>query len=709
MGTTAKLQISVPPAAERSRALTGETSVLRRASRGFRLFPVEARGKRPLITEWPVKATSDPEALRTWMNQYPACNWGLACGVESGVFVLDLDGAGGEAAVRELIERHGDDWTKTLSVKTARGMHSYFKYPERAAIRNSTSKLAPGLDVRGEVGYVLVPPSVHPNGAMYQWAGTGEDAPIMPAPAWLLEMLTAPAQPMSATPAVGCGIIPKGQRNATLAKLAGVMRRRGMSPKAIEAALLTENAVRCQPKLLEAEVSSIAHSISRYQAASPTTKETRETLPVSESRTDGGSILQDVVSMIRRFVGVSDAQAVVIGLWVLHTHAVAASDVTPYVAITSAEKRCGKTRLLEVLALLVFNPWLTGRVSAACLFRKIDAQKPTLLLDESDAAFNGEKEYAEALRGVLNTGHRRGGQASCCAGQGANITFRDFHTFCPKAIAGIGKLPDTVADRSMPIRLKRKAPGERVERFRHRTVEGEARAVRERVATWAAEKVNALREMRPAIPDALNDRQQDGCEPLLALADAVGGEWMARARAAVVELLGGTAAEDQSAGVRLLADIRDIFEATGSDKLCSEELKDKLVEIESSQWAEWNKGKPITAIGLSRLLKPFEIKPRTIRLSRDTCKGYLKESFLDAWTRYLPPVSPSTDSGPSHPSQVSIHAGNARFLETTQEPLVTGQKSEKSPTNMRTVTHVTGQLLDQAPQTGAKRQVVGEL
>jgi hypothetical protein len=564
------------------------------------------------------------------------------------------------------------------------------------------------LDIRGEGGYVLVPPSVHPSGAIYRWAGTGEDSPIMPAPTWLLEMLTAPAQPMSPTPEVS-GDIPEGQRNATLAKLAGVMRRRGMSPKAIEAALLIENAVRCQPKLPEAEVCSIAHSVSRYEPASPARKETSGTLPPNKSRTDGGSILQEVVSMIRRFVGVSGAQAVVIALWVIHTHVVAASDVTPYLAITSAEKQCGKTRLLEVLALLVSNPWLTGRVSAACLVRKIDSQKPTLLLDESDAAFNGEKEYAEALRGVLNTGHRRGGQASCCVGQGANITFKDFHTFCPKAIAGIGKLPDTVADRSIPIRLKRKAPGEPVERFRHRTVEGEAKAVRERVATWAAEQVNILREMRPEIPDALTDRQQDGCEPLLALADAAGGEWMARARAAGVELFGGAAAEDQSAGVRLLADIRDIFEATGSDKLRSDELKDKLVEIETSQWAEWNKGKPITAIGLSRLLKPFEIKPRTIRLNQDTCKGYLEESFLDAWTRYLPSAPPGTDSDPSHPSQVNIHAGNAHFVGPKQEPLVTAQKSEKSPANMRIVTHVTGQFLDQPPQTGAKRRVVGEL
>src|SRR5204863_5407829 len=119
-----------------------------------------------------------------------------------------------------------------------------------------------------------------------------------------------------------------------------------------------------------------------------------------------------------------------------------------------------KTRLLEVFELLVAKPWLTGRVTAACLIRKIDHVKPCLLLDESDAAFSGDQQYTEALRGILNTGFQSGGVASCCVGQGANITYKDFRTYCAKAIAGIGHLPDTVADRSIPIRLIRKKPGD---------------------------------------------------------------------------------------------------------------------------------------------------------------------------------------------------------------------------------------------------------
>ena len=194
---------------------------------------------------------------------------------------------------------------------------------------------------------------------------------------------------------------------------------------------------------------------------------------------EAGTILDKVFAFIRRFVSLPESPARVAALWVVHTHVFSAADATPYLAITSAEKESGKTRLLEVFETLVANPSLTGRVTAAVLTRKIDAQQPTLLLGESDAAFGGEKEYAEALRGVLNSGHRRSGKASCCLGQGANMSYRDFSTFCPKAIAGIGKLPDTVADRAIPIRLKRAAPGEGVQRFRRSNIESEAANLRE--------------------------------------------------------------------------------------------------------------------------------------------------------------------------------------------------------------------------------------
>lgn len=224
---------------ENAQVVTADTAVLpeevlRLAGRGFRLFPVEPRGKRPLILKWQDKATCDVETLLVWAGQHPGCNWGLACGPDSGVFVLDVDGDKGAAAICELCSTFGEEWMDTLIATTARGRHLYYQCPEGAEIRNSASKLAPGLDVRGAGGYVIVPPSVHPSGHEYNWVC--EDAPVAPAPAWLLERLSAPAR--KSTP-ISDHNIPKGGRNASLTSLAGTMQRRGVTREAIEAALLS--------------------------------------------------------------------------------------------------------------------------------------------------------------------------------------------------------------------------------------------------------------------------------------------------------------------------------------------------------------------------------------------------------------------------------------------------------------------------------------
>jgi hypothetical protein len=384
-----------------------------------------------------------------------------------------------------------------------------------------------------------------------------------------------------------------------------------------------------------------------------------------ESKTplaEGADVLDRVLVFIRRFVCLSESQARVVALWIVHTHVFASGDATPYLAITSAEKQSGKTRLLEVLATLVADPWLTGRVSAAVLTRKIHAKHPTLLLDESDAAFGGEKEYAEALRGVLNTGHRSGGSSSCCGRQGANISFQDFSTFCPKAIAGIGKLPDTVADRAIPIRLKRAAPGEVVERFRLRDVGPGATTLREQVETWCLTIAEKLPEARPDLPDALTDRQHDGAEPLLAIADMAGGEWPQVATRALVELCTEAQAADDSTGKLLLADIRQIFEAQGVDRIASAELTYLLTEIETSPWGEWSQGKPLSVAKLARLLRPFAIFPHSIRVDDKTPKGYEREDFQDAFRRYLqvPESSPTSSPGPQSatPQQASTGAAS---------------------------------------------------
>ncbi len=345
-------------------------------------------------------------------------------------------------------------------------------------------------------------------------------------------------------------------------------------------------------------------------------------------------ILNGISAFISRFVVLSPSQLQALSLWVLHTHAFKNADITPYISISSAEKRSGKTRLLEVLDLLVSKPWFTGRVTPAVLARKIDAECPTLLLDESDAAFKSDREYSETLRAILNNGYRSGGKSSICVGQGANIGYKDLSTFCPKAIAGIGRLPDTVADRSVPIVLKRRIPEEKVERFRRKRSEAEAKDLKQRISDCLAS--TRFEGIEPYMPDELNDRAADCWEPLFTIAQLAGEEWLEKARKASIELMTNEVIDNESLGVQLLKDIKDIFEGE-NDRISSSDLVKGLKDLEESPWNDL-KGKPITPRRLASMLKGYGIYSQTIREGDHTPRGYYRCDFKDTWNRYLPNI-----------------------------------------------------------------------
>jgi hypothetical protein len=214
------------------------------------------------------------------------------------------------------------------------------------------------------------------------------------------------------------------------------------------------------------------------------------------------------------------------------------------------------------------------------------------------------------------------------------LKLRDFEVFCAKALAGIRDLPDTIADRAVLIRLKRRAPSERIDRFTRRDVEPEAQDLRDRIADWIEPQLDFLRTVRPDLPDELDDRAQDAWEPLLAIAELAGGNIPHRARAAALTLSG--ARDDDSHSVRLLADIRSIFDSQAVDRISSAALIAQLHQLEDSPWPEWY-GTPITKTGIAALLRHFEIRPRTVRFDDDTTtKGYRREQFEDAFSRYIP-------------------------------------------------------------------------
>jgi len=350
----------------------------------------------------------------------------------------------------------------------------------------------------------------------------------------------------------------------------------------------------------------------------------------------GAKLLDDLVRIVSRFVAMPEpAYADVVALWILHTHAIAAAESTPRLSVQSAEKRSGKTRLLELLNLLVREPMFTVNTSVAALYRSVEASMPTVLLDEVDTIYGSRASENEDLRGLLNAGHRRDAAVRRCVGEGKKMEVKDFPVFCPVALAGIGGLPDTITDRSIVLRMKRRARSEEVEEFRARRVEPEASALRRRLQAWAARSEDSLSAADPEMPSGIVDRTADVWEPLLAIADVAGGSWPQRARSCALKLNEASPDNETSPGVRLLADIRACFEVAGTDRLMSAELVAHLVALDEAPWGDL-RGRPLNAQGLAGRLRPYDIRSKKIRFGETCLQGYELGGFTDAFFRYLP-------------------------------------------------------------------------
>jgi len=331
-------------------------------------------------------------------------------------------------------------------------------------------------------------------------------------------------------------------------------------------------------------------------------------------------------------------------LWFTHTHLLSAADFTPYLSITAPSKKSGKTTVLKCLLLLVPKPWYAIQPSEAVLYRKIEKDGPTLLLDEADALFSDKAaEKTEPIRAMLNAGFERDAVVPRCSGVIHEI--RDFKVFCAKAIVSIGELPDTIRDRSILIRLLAKAKGDKsVQGFRKREAAALAAPIKAGFEAVSGDEklIESLRDARPTIPEQLNDRQADICEPLLAIADAAGDKWPERARRALIELC-ATQQEDEDLGMKLLHDIKAIFELNETGRLPTRELLQGLVDIETdAPWPQWweqdlkddNIKGP--ASKLARLLKQFRLKSTTFRQEDGSlAKGYVVEDFRVLFERYL--------------------------------------------------------------------------
>ncbi|MFI8001882.1 DUF3631 domain-containing protein [Streptomyces sp. NPDC086010] len=386
---------------------------------------------------------------------------------------------------------------------------------------------------------------------------------------------------------------------------------------------------------------------------------------------DGAALLDEVEAFHRRFnVFPTEHAYVAVALWDAHAHLMDALDGTARIAFLSPEPGSGKSRALEIIETLTPRAATTVNASANALFRLVSADEgtPTLLFDEIDTVFGPKAGGNEEVRGFLNSGYRRGAKSLRCVGDGSEQKAAFFPSFCAVAMAGLGSLPDTILTRSVIIRMRKKAPNEKCEPYRRRVHEKQGHLLRDQLADWTATLHDQVSDAWPEMPEGVTDRPADVWEPLLAVADAAGGHWPARARAACIELIKSAASNDEaSLGVRLLTDLRDkVF--CGLDKMPTAAILEVLLSLDDAPWADLSEDgqaiKPLTARRLSKLLSQYvrpdntPIKPKGIRVGSTTPKGYYAEDLTDAWNRYCRP-DPQESATPATSATSQVNEGGS--------------------------------------------------
>jgi len=409
------------------------------------------------------------------------------------------------------------------------------------------------------------------------------------------------------------------QINARIGELAA------LSP--IEYDQIREN----EAKKMKIRVSTLDKEVSRLRPVD--TEESGDLIfPVPETwpeTVDGGTLLSEIVATIKRFVVCFDETAIAAALWIVMTWFVDVIQVAPLAVITAPEKRAGKSTLLEVFGLLCNRPLQCSNITPSALFRTIEEYRPTLLIDEVDTFARDNDE----LRGVLNSGHKRGG-AFTIRTVGEDHRPKRFNVWGAKALAGIGALPDTIMDRAIKLELRRKKPGETVGRLRH-VKPGLFDDLTAKLARFADDNRETMRTARPRLPAFLNDREMDNWEPPLAIADIAGGDWPQMARSAARKISEADNGAD-SIGCELLADIQEIFEARSINDVSLKDLLRYLCDDDEWPWATYNRGNSITTRQLSKKLRGYGIETKQGWYANGNGKGYEACQFADAFDRYIP-------------------------------------------------------------------------
>jgi putative DNA primase/helicase len=395
---------------------------------------------------------------------------------------------------------------------------------------------------------------------------------------------------------------------------------------------------------------------------------------------DGSALADEIAATFRRHLALPKGAEVGLTLWTFYAHTHQAFDISPILALTSAERQCGKTDTLLLVGALSPRQLPVSSLTPATLFRTAHKHAPTLLIDEAETIL----PFMEVLRGIMNAGHLRA-TAQVPRTSGDDYEVRLYSTWCPKAVALIGRLHPTLEDRSIVIRMRRRAPSESVTRLRPDRL-SVYDPLRRQAWTWGQGRLEQLRDADPPVPHELRDRAQDNWRPLLAIADALGSHWPADARDAAL-VLTRAVPESDSLGEMLLADLRTIFAEKATDRLASEEILKALLELGDRPWREADHGRPLTLLRLARLLKPYGVEPHVTRIGDRTPRGYLLDDLQDPFTRYLDPLDPQH---PQHPQRPGEDTDTVTHVQVQRGKAATGLESASGPPTSRLVAGVAG-------------------
>ena len=398
-------------------------------------------------------------------------------------------------------------------------------------------------------------------------------------------------------------------------------------------------------------------------------------------------LLGEIEAVIMRHVVLSEPAAAALAVWVLHSYTFELRDTVAYMAIESPEKRCGKTTLLSVLAAMASKSLIASNITVGALFRAIHTCTPTLFIDEADTFLAGNS----IMRGIINSGNTRRtayvlrlsagkkgnavrgrlagtlappnpndkADAQDCvpttmsdirtiaspnlnnrAAQQRNPTMEDgvtadspdiglkkYSCWCPKVIAMIGEVPDTIADRSIVVKMARKLTTETCAPLS----ELNTADIKAKCARFALDTRDVIAQYPKIAGEGLNDRAADTFDPLFVIARLAGEEWEEKLRAAALAL--SSTADIENSGSGLILDIMDILNENGGEKMFSRDIVTILREC--SMKSQAFKSLNINEHQMARILRPYGVKPVAIRIGKEVRNGYMAADFREAMKRYV--------------------------------------------------------------------------